>query len=84
MKKPKGSEAIKNSFTTAEINEHIKNYMISLIEDFSSPEKDMRNIQYRRTTIELVKEEKKVKLPITISADKDEEGVISRVRFLIL
>ncbi len=85
MKKPKGIDAIKSSFTTAEINEHIKDYMISFIENFSSSEKDMKNIQYRRTTIELVKEGKKVKLPVTIttSADKDEEGVVRRVRFTV-
>jgi len=76
---------MKNSFTTAEINEHIKDYIISVIEDFSSPEKDMKNIQYRRTTIEVVKERKKVKLPvaITTSADKDEDGLIRKVSFII-
>lgn len=59
--------------------------MISFIEDFSSPEYDMKNIQYRRTTIEMKKESNKVKLPIriTTSADKDEEGLIWKVSFLV-
>ncbi len=85
MKKPEGSESMKSNFTTAEINEHLKDYIISFIEDFSSPEKDMKNIQYSRTTIEVVKDGIKVKLPVTIttSADKDEEGVVRRVRFIV-